>query len=495
MQPENFRFGGGASETVLHPIVLVAMLIAIALIYLLPRKYVIWPVLCTAILVPLGQEILVGGLHFMVFRIIVLAVAVRMLFAVFSSPEGLFGSRFGTFDVIFLVWALFRALAGVVVFSFNSGAMIQQGGFLLDSIGCFFVLRYLIHDEEDIYRTIRAFAVVCCVIALSMVAESLTTVNVFGYLGGVRALAEVRGGYARAQGPFQHEILAGAFAATLLPLFVLLWKSGKSNFLAVLGALAATIMVIASHSSTPMLAYGAGLFAICLWPLRRNMRLIRWGSVLALLALQSVMKAPVWFLIQRMDVVGGSSGYHRASLVDGFIRHFSDWWLFGTTENARWGYNMWDLCNQFVAEGQVGGLVTFVAFVAMICICFSRIGVARKAVAPEFDKHGKPVGGDLQKEWFFWLFGATLFSHVVAFFGISYFDQTRFSWFALLVMIVTATAPYALARKTAPQPVRRDFRRPIPAFAPSALNSEVREPLKPQTRFRSRFTPLRNRPI
>jgi hypothetical protein len=254
-------------------------------------------------------------------------------------------------------------------------------------------------------------------------------------------------------------------------------------------------MVIASHSSTPMLAYGAGLFAISLWPLRRNMRLIRWGSVLALVALNLVMKAPVWFLIQRMDVVGGSSGYHRASLVDGFIRHFSDWWLFGTTENARWGYNMWDLCNQFVAEGQVGGLVTFVAFIAMICICFSRIGAARKAVALEFDNHGKPVGGDLQKEWFFWLLGATLFSHVVAFFGISYFDQTRFSWLALLVIITTATAPYVLARKTAPQPVRAGFRRPIPVFAPSALNSKAPAPLKPQTRFNSRFTPLRNRPI
>jgi len=38
MPPDNLRFGGGASETVLHPIVLVAMLIAIALIFLLPRK-------------------------------------------------------------------------------------------------------------------------------------------------------------------------------------------------------------------------------------------------------------------------------------------------------------------------------------------------------------------------------------------------------------------------------------------------------------------------
>ena len=66
MPPENLRFGGGASETVLHPVVLVAMLIAITLIFLLPRKYVIWPFLCSAFLIPLGQSILVGGLHFFV---------------------------------------------------------------------------------------------------------------------------------------------------------------------------------------------------------------------------------------------------------------------------------------------------------------------------------------------------------------------------------------------------------------------------------------------
>src|SRR5947209_6516782 len=106
MQPENLRFGGGASETILHPLVLIALLIAVALIFLLRRKYVILPVMVMTFLVPLGQTVLVGGLHFFVFRIIVLAMALRMLFAFFSSPDGVFGNRLGTFDLIFLTWAL-----------------------------------------------------------------------------------------------------------------------------------------------------------------------------------------------------------------------------------------------------------------------------------------------------------------------------------------------------------------------------------------------------
>jgi hypothetical protein len=484
MQPENFRFGGGASETVLHPIVFVAMLIAIALIFLLPRKYVIWPLLCTAILVPLGQEALIGGLHFFVLRILIITVAVRMLVSMFTSPDGLFGNRLGVFDILFLCWALFRAFAGIVVFSFNPGAIAAQGGFLLDAIGGYFVLRYLIQDEEDIYCTLRAFAAVSCVAAVCMLFERITQVNVFGLLGGIRPYAEIRNGSVRSQGPFQHELLAGTFGATLLPLFFLLWKSGKSHLLGILGMISSTVMVFTSQSSTPVLAYGAGILAIWAWPLRRNLRLIRWGTVFSLICLHLVMKAPVWFLIARVDVVGGSSGYHRAKLVDDFINHFRDWWLIGTTENARWDFNMWDMCNQFVAEGQVGGLVTFTCFVAMICVCFSRIGTARAAVAND----PKAVVGDHKKEWFFWALGAALFSHVVGFFGISYFDQTRFAWFALLVIIVTATAPYVLARKTAPEPVRPDLRRPISAYARHAWRSKGILPGKHQPQFRSPLT-------
>src|SRR5258706_3020132 len=140
MPPENLRFGGGVSETVLHPIVLVAMLIAVALIFLLPRKQIIWPFLLSAFLIPLGQSILIGGLHFFVIRIIILIVAVRMLASRLTSSEGLFGDRFGTLDIVFLAWASCRALAGVLVFSFNSGALVYQGVFLLDAIGGFFVV-------------------------------------------------------------------------------------------------------------------------------------------------------------------------------------------------------------------------------------------------------------------------------------------------------------------------------------------------------------------
>ena len=100
---------------------------------------------------------------------------------------------------------------------------------------------------------------------------------------------------------------------------------------------------------------------------------------------------------------------------------------------SAWGFDMWDLSNQFVAEGVSGGLVTFLCFIAMIAICFSRLGNARKAVE-----------GDRNQEWFYWFLGCALLSHMFAFFGISYFDHTQVAWFALLAMITAATARGAL---------------------------------------------------
>ena len=457
MQPENLRFGGGASETILHPLVLVALLISIALIFFLRRKYLIFPVMAMTFLVPLGQTVLIGGLHFFVFRFIIIAMAIRMLASFFSSPDGIFGHRLCTFDLVFLMWAGFRALAGAATFSFVSGTLVYQAGFLMDAIGGFFILRYLIRDEEDIYRTLRAFAVITLVIGCCMVFEKFRQVNLFGLLGGVRAVPETRGGAVRAQGPFQHEIIAGTFGATLLPLFFLMWKNRIARMLGILGAVGSTMMVFASHSSTPVMAYGAAILGICAWPLRRNMRLVRWSIVAVIAVLALVMKAPVWFLIARLDVVGGSSGYHRAMLVNDFIMHFKDWWLAGTAENARWGFTMWDLCNQYVAEGQLGGLATFICFIALICMAFSRAGNARKAVE----------GRDRNKEWFFFVLGVALFSHCVAFFGISYFDQSRVMWFALLAIIVTSTAPY-LVKEPVKHAVRAYYQRPQPAYARSA---------------------------
>src|SRR5262249_16886191 len=156
---------------------------------------------------------------------------------------------------------------------------------------------------------------------------------------------------------------------------------------------------------------------LCLWPLRRSMYLIRWAFVLTIGGLAAVMKVNVWWLMARVDFTGGSTGWDRAYLVDQFFKHFSDWWLIGTKDNASWGQSTWDQCNQFVAEGENGGLLVLVIFILILYRSYSRIGVARKL-----------VDGIRGKEWLLWTLGATIVAHITAFMGVSYFDQTRIWW-------------------------------------------------------------------
>jgi hypothetical protein len=429
MPPEHpIEFGGGATQTTLHPIVLVAMLLAIILIFILPRKYVLAPLLFVAILAPFGQQVVLGGVHWFVFRILVLCGCGRLLVAALTSPSGVFAGGINPVDRAFFWCTIITALAVILRFH-QMAAVINQGGYLLDYLGGYFLFRALIRDEEDIRRAIKCFAFIALVVAIGMAIEQVKQVNVFGILGGHLTTPDVREGRIRSSGPFGHEILAGTLGATLLPLFLLLGKNTRAKFMAAVGLVGATVMMVTSNSATPLLAYAGGLLAVAFWPVRKNMRTIRWGIVVGLMLLQLVMKAPFWFVIAHIKLVPGSSSWHRAEIVDLCIRHFFDWWLIGTKNTGEWGFWMWDTQDQFVSVAERGGLAGLIFFVLMISRCFGRLGKARKAVE-----------GDTEKEWFLWFLCAALFSHVTGFFGVNYFDQTVFAWFALLAMISAATA-------------------------------------------------------
>jgi hypothetical protein len=370
--------------------------------------------------------VLVGGVHLFAVRIVILAGAVRLIKLKLSSHAPLFGGRFNSLDRTFLWWAFFRGAAAILLFR-EGGAVVVQIAFWLDAAGGYLLFRHLIRSKEDVAEAIRALAVVSVVLAISMLAEYLTRSNPFRYIGA-QAESWLRDGKVRAQGVFANSITAGTFGATLLPLFVWLRTIRGMRLWATLGIVASTSVVLTSVASTALSAYFAGLLALSLWPLRKRMRTIRWSIVLVVLGLASVMKAPVWFLIQRVDVVGGH-GWDRAALVDEFVHHTSEWWLIGTNGNANWGNATWDACNQFVAEGVAGGLLTLVLFVVLLVLAFSFIGKARKRVQ-----------GQIRQEWFFWCIGSALFVHLIAFIGIDYFDQIRVWWFIFLAIVAAATS-------------------------------------------------------
>lgn len=424
--------GHGASGTLLQPIEAVALLVAIVLILWRPRKYVAVPLLLCTFLIPHGQELLLAGIHFYVPFILILTGFIRVVRDRFRIAGG-----FNDVDKIFIVWASYRAFAATVT-NWPGGTM-ENLALLLRALCGYFLFRYLIQSKEDVVRIAKTLAVLAVVLGVGMLYESLVHVNPFVlYLAGAKLPVDLRDGVVRARAGFGHPILAGSFGATLVPLFFWLWKM-KGRVLAVAGIVGSTLMVLMTNSSTPVLAYVAGLLGLFLWPLRRSMKAVRWGIVIAIFAMAIVMNAPFWFVIARVNVIGGSGGYDRAFLIDTCIRHFKDWWLIGTNQNGNWGYDMWDLSDQFVAEAEMGGILTAICFIAIITKCFVRLGSMRKRVKPE-------------DQWLFWCLGSVMLAHIFAYFGVNYWDETQIWWFAFLAMICAVTVPSSTARLRIPAP-------------------------------------------
>jgi hypothetical protein len=419
MQPQNIRFGGGAAETMLSPQVALLMLIAIVLIFVVPRRNAIIPFLLFCLSIPLGEVVVLGSLHFPVVRILILAGLARMAVTPGSSSEGRFAGGFNPLDRMVVLWTV-SALTTISLQWMESQALIHSVGDFIDALGGYLVVRFLIPDGESMRRAMKVLAALCVIEGCFMINEQISHMNLLGYLEGVGFAVSVRNGHIRSSGTMGC-LYGGVLAGQLVPLFFWLWTKENDRIAAYAGIAGATAMVVTSHESTPLLALAAGLLGLGLWPLRKRMRLIRWGIVCTLVGLQMVMKAPVWALIARVDLTGSSSGYHRYMLVDNCIRHFGDWCLLGYRYYDLWGWDMWDLCNQFVAVALTGGLLTLVAYIAIFKRSFAAVGTARKR-----------VDGDHKREWLPWCLGASLFSVVAAHFGTNYPGQGLLGFYPLL---------------------------------------------------------------
>jgi hypothetical protein len=430
LEPPHLRFGGGTAATVLNPLVLLLVLIVGVLILVRPRSKIIAPLIAAFILMPMDQILLIGGMHFPMLRFLALFGIARLVREKLSSGCKIFNGGINKIDLAVISFAIVTALAGIVLFR-EWGALIFQLGNIYTIFSVYFLLRYLVRDERDIIRTFRTLAYVAALVAVVMTWEMTTGRNPYALLGGAQAAdyatAIARAERFRARGCFMHPILAGTFGAILLPLFVLLWQSGKKNrALAAVGIVSATVITLASNSSTPILAYAGGVLALCLWPVRNWMRVLRWVAVIAIVSLHIVMKAPVWHLIARIDISGGSSSYHRFMVVDQCIQHLSDWWLVGVKSTSEWGWEMWDTANQYVSVCDGSGLLAFILFLATIVYGFTYLGKARRDA------------GNRKQQIVLWALGAALFANVVAFMGISYVDQIQVVWYGLLAAISAA---------------------------------------------------------
>jgi hypothetical protein len=391
-----------------------------------PRHGAVAPLLVGACYMTLGQQFEIGPLHFFFNRILVAVGWLRVV----TKGERISGG-FNGLDWMMIVWGCWTVFSSSFHQDF-SAALIARLALVYDSLGLYLLLRVFIQATEDITAICRIVIVLLIPIAVAMIAERLTGHNAFSMLGGVSAESEVRGGQVRAQGPFAHSILAGTVGAVCWPFALRFWKTQRH--LAMLGFAACGAIVITSSSSGPIMTVLSILLGLALWKVRSHMRLIRWGAVLAILALALVMKAPVYYLLSRIDLTGSSTGWHRSALIEAAINHLDEWWLAGTDYTRHWmptgvgwSEDHTDITNQYIKMGVIGGLPSMLLFIGALSCGWRYVGQNLRA-------NGK---SPFEKRFLIWTFGAILFGHATTFMSVSYFDQSIV--FFLLVLAVISS--------------------------------------------------------
>ena len=70
--PQNLKFGGGISDSVLNPGVLAVVVVVGILLWVWPRNKALAAFLAAGILIPMDQVLVLGGMHFPMLRVLVI---------------------------------------------------------------------------------------------------------------------------------------------------------------------------------------------------------------------------------------------------------------------------------------------------------------------------------------------------------------------------------------------------------------------------------------
>ena len=400
------------------------LIVAIAL-FVVPRRWAPVPLLIGCCYMTMGQGIELGSISLPIYRMLLLVGIVRIM----VKGESIQGPL-NSIDKIVIAWAVWVFFASFFhVFEPGSGPN-YAAGFIFNVVAVYFLIRIWCSNLEEAVGIVIVVAFLLAPIAAEMIMERITKINQFSIFGGVPYGVDLREGKYRAQGPFRHSILAGTVGATCLPLFIGIWKRNRSA--AITGIISALVMVVTCASSGPVMSAMAGVCAVCMWKLRNLTKLARLAAVAVYIAFTIYTGEPGYYIMKRIDISGGSTGWHRARLIESAFNHLGDWWLFGTDYTRDWmdtgvsfSPNHADITNYYLVFGVTGGLVAMLLVIAMLIVAFRWVGVLYRA-------HFDVLPSD---SFMIWCLGAGMFAHATTSISVSYFDQSMvFFWMNLAVI-------------------------------------------------------------
>jgi hypothetical protein len=393
--------------TTVHPIGLFFLVAACIAILIGSTKHAFLAFIVMACFVSSAQRVVIGGIDFDFTRILIMVGILRLLVR-FEWNQ----FRFTVLDWLVFSWGTSRLFCHTLLWMDVNKFITSCGHFLDITIG-YLVLRCMVRSTDDLLTLARIFSWCSIPVAMFFLIEYLTSYNVFSVFGGVPETTVMREGKLRCQGAFAHPIVAGSFWAAIFPSLIGMMRCGRSNLiLGLTGSFACLLIIYTCTSSTPVFGLLAGLVGLLFWLFRSAVIPVLFAVSVLIPILHLVMKAPVWHLISRISAVGGSTGYHRFNLLDQFVNRFDEWALFGTKSTLHWGNFLFDVANQYVFQGVMGGISTFLLFVAVLVAAFVLVG----KILSRLQHQGR-------ESFLVWCLGCSLVTHCACFIGISYFGQ------------------------------------------------------------------------
>lgn len=371
-------------------------------LFIAPRRLFLLPFIIAVCIVPMNQRIIFFDLDFTLLRLLIIVSILRL-----TMMGETIKIQWNMFDKLMLSWILIGSVVYIIQQA-SFGAVIYKLGFIVDSLGMYWLFRQVLRDWESLAFTVKIFAIFAVVTA-PLIAMETQEYSFFSNFGPT--VGSFHRDRFRAAGAFPHYIILGCFWATLLPFFYAQIKINKNKLLNWMAILASLSNVIFSASSTPFMTVGSIIIFWQLYSYRKHGKAIFWGTCCTLILLHLIMKAPVWHLMARVNIFGGSTGFHRYFLFNNFVNHVSEWFVLGTKSTAHWGHAQTDLTNQFVLEGVRGGMITLMLFIMLI---YNAVKISGKyslnSVIP-------------QTQWISWGICVAILGHFVTFWGVSYFGQ------------------------------------------------------------------------
>lgn len=398
------------------------------------RRIALIAILIGTIYISQTQQLAIGGFNIFAQRFLELAGLIRILTKK-DTPIGI-KSRLDVAVMLF-----YGVTTAIHLLRTRDGAANTIGS-ALDSIIFYYIFRRLIQTSEDFARFLRDLAILLVPFVFLVFLERIRSQNLWTNVADTGFWN--RDGHIRCMGSFRHPSLLGSVGGMFLPLYIALRLSNTWNRSAWLGIALCLGIVWLSNSGGPASFALIGIAGWAFWPLRGRMFILRRGLVALVLGLWATMKAPLWFVLERVSSVTGGDGWHRSELIDRAVNSLPQWGLAGMdwSLTADWfpyllNGGAADICDQYVASGLDAGIAGPILLVYLLTVAFKEVGRGLRAVqsaALEFTYRG----------YFLWGLGVSVAGTIFNWFGITYFDQTYILWAAILAavssLVIEATA-------------------------------------------------------